>query len=216
MSITPAATQLDIDSPQAYTRSVHNSTEGGGNKVTTPKNAQGRAGLVRDETFEKNGIITIGMDPGARHSAICIRDGDVPIFAGTITRELSVDPVRYALQVVDKFLEVVAEILIQYPNVAIGIEGVVAPKGFKGGKRAPLNPEHIVRTGVTAGALAGAFRAAHIVRPRNNGSQHISQYPDTLQGRRNFDLLPGFGAGVRNHEQSAYDIALKALNPSTL
>lgn len=179
---------------------------------TTPRTAKGRAGAVREEAFTENGIISIGIDPGSRYTALVVRNGDVVIHATTVTRVGDQEPIPYARLVIDALAPIVAEFIENFPDAVIGIEGVTDPKGFKHGKRAALNPKDIMRTGVTAGALAAVFPTAHIVRPGNNGSMHLSQYPSNLRGRRPTDL-PGSsnGAGTRSHEQSAYDIAGKVL-----
>lgn len=180
----------------------------GGSRMTT--SIRLRAGVERGIEFRKNGKIRIGIDPGARYTGFVVRDGDVPIHASTITRPIEDDAVTYARYVVAILVPLVEEYKALYPNLRIGIEGISDPKGFKHGKRASLDPKHIIRTGVTAGALAIAFPDAVIIPPGNNGSQHISQYPAELQGRRPASLAGDSNkAGTRSHEQSAYDIAGK-------
>lgn len=103
-------------------------------------------------------------------------------------------------------------ILLQHcpAETKVAVEGVSAPKGFKDGKQASINPRYIVFTAVVFGGVANQF-AAHVVPPGGNGSQNITHYPPPLVGRRPADL-PGStnGAGTRDHEQSAWDVAGKA------
>lgn len=169
-----------------------------------------RSGAVRETPFatEGTGVIVIGIDPGSRYSAIIVRDGDIVLYASTIVRDGNQEPIAYARHVVTCVKEVVKE----FPDAIIGVESVTDPKGFKHGQRAALNPKDIVRTGVVAGAVAGVFENAFIVPPKNNGSKHLSHYPALLQGRHP-KSLPGssVGAGTRRHEQSAFDVAEKAL-----
>lgn len=175
-----------------------------------PRTAKDRSGAVRDTPFSPDltGQVVIGVDPGSRYTAVVARDGDVVLYAGTIVRVGNEEPISYARKVVAALRPVVA----MFPNAIIGVEGITDPKGFKHGQRAALNPKDIVRTGVVAGAVACAFEDAVVIRPGNNGSKHLSHYPASLQGRRPADL-PGssVGAGTRRHEQSAFDIAEKAL-----
>lgn len=180
--------------------------------MTEPKmTPKSRSSLERFDSFEKDGIIVVGIDPGSRSTALVIRDGETVIHATTITREGNETHVNYALDVVDAVVPIINGYREKYPDLIIGIEGISDPKGFKGGQRAAINPKDIIRTGVTLGALVAIFRDAIIVAPGNNGSKHESQYPAELKGRRPKDLEgSSVGAGTRRHEQSAYDIAGKA------
>jgi len=114
----------------------------------------------------------------------------------------------------DWALAVIADIktiLTNCPDhIPIGIEGVTEPKGFNRGQRAPINPAGIIKAGIVLGAMVATWPNAPIIPPGGNGSQHYSHYPAALIGRRPKDL-PGVsnGAGTRDHEQSAYDIAGK-------
>jgi len=180
--------------------------------VTPKATAKSRAGAVREEEFISNGVISIGIDPGSRYTALVVRDGDTVLHATTVKREGAQEPIDYARMVVEIMVPIVRDFEERYENVVVGIEGITDPKGFSNGRRAPINPKDIVRTGVTAGGLAIALMDAIIVPPGHNGSQHLSQYPDALKGRRPAGL-PGdsTGAGTRKHEQSAFDVALKAV-----
>jgi hypothetical protein len=93
----------------------------------------------------------------------------------------------------------------------LAVESVTAPKGFKGGKKAPLNPGPILFAGVVLGVVLGAWPDAVVIQPGGNGSQHLSYYPAGLIGRRPKDL-PGTTAPAttRDHEKSAFDVAGRA------
>jgi len=150
------------------------------------------------------GLPVLGLDPGGRYTGVVIRDGDVPLLASTLVRPERTDPTEWARTLPDR---VRAEI-DGFSPVATAIEGLRAPKGFKGGARASLNPEHVMNAAITLGALAHGFPDALIVPPGGNGSQHYTHYPASLLGRRPKDLLGSSnGAKSRAHEQSAYDIA---------
>lgn len=153
------------------------------------------------------GTPTIGIDPGAKYTGIVVRDGDVVLHSSTVVNVDDLAPLEYARAVV---AFVIKEVVLTNPDYPIGIEGISDPKGYNRGKRAPINPKYVMRMAAVAGALAAAFPNAYTIPPKGNGSQHISQYPEVLKGRRPKDL-PGSstGAGTRSHEQSAFDVAGK-------
>lgn len=174
-----------------------------------------RAGLVRKTPFKHDeDVVTIGIDPGSRYTAMVIVEGETVVHASTLVRVGDEEPIPYARKVGKQLQAEITEYLESRSTevpVVLGIEGITDPKGFNKGRRAAINPKDIVRTGVTAGALSVVFPDAIIVRPGNNGSNHISQYPESLTGRRPKDLKGNSkGAGTRGHEQSAYDVAMKA------
>ena len=92
---------------------------------------------------------------------------------------------------------------------AVGIEGIADPKGWQGGKKSPINPKDIIKAGIVLGATALHFHQRFplvIVPPKKNGSG--LNYPAALNGRRPASLHgSATGAGTRNHERSAWDIA---------
>lgn len=151
----------------------------------------------------------IGVDPGARYTGVVVRDGDAVLHSSTLVRPKDMSATDWAVHVVVG----VQEILKGFPaTTPVAVEGVNDPKGFHHGKRAALNPKDIIRAGIVLGAVVATWPTATVVPPGGNGSQHYSTYPDSLIGRRPADL-PGStnGAGTRDHEQSAYDVAGKAV-----
>lgn len=150
----------------------------------------------------------IGIDPGARYTGVVIRDGDVVLHASTLVRPKDLhSSTEWALVVIAQ----IQTILKDFPMlIPIGIEGISDPKGFQHGKKAAINPKDIIRAGIVLGAVVATWPNSIIVAPGGNGSQHTSHYPVSLIGRRPPEL-PGSsqGAGTRNHEQSAYDVAGK-------
>lgn len=153
----------------------------------------------------------MGIDPGYRYTAIVVRDGDVVLSATTLVRPKDLDdPFQWAERVADE-----ARIIFfrDCPaSTRVAVEGVSAPKGFKHGEKAPIDPKFIMFTAVVAGAVVREFKpeGAVVIAPGGNGSQHVTHYPPELVGQRPKDL-PGStnGAGTRAHEQSAYDVAGK-------
>lgn len=157
-------------------------------------------------TVDDGSPIFIGIDPGARYTGLVVRQNDAILLSSTIVRQEEMDPLAWAREVVRTLKPVLAD----FPDAIIGIETVTAPTGFSGGKKAPLNPKHIINAAAVAGAVANEWNEAYIILPKGNGSQHESHYPKELIGRRP-KTLPGNadGAKTRNHERSAYDIAGK-------
>lgn len=154
-------------------------------------------------------IIAAGVDPGARYTGISVIDNNGNILLSTtLVRPLEIDINTWARSVVDE----VDTIISAFPYVVLGVEGTSDPKGFKGGKRAAINPKDIIKTGIIVGGLILTYRDAVIIKPGGNGSAPLEFYPDVLLNRRPAEL-PGSnnGAGTRNHERSAYDVARKAM-----
>lgn len=169
------------------------------NKTVAPKRGRLKTAPV--------GEPIIGIDPGARYTGVVIRDGDVVLHSSTLVRDLNKPSgTDWAIQVVRG----IQTILADFPTIPVAIEGISDPKGFHRGQRAAINPRDIIRAGIVLGALAATWPDAVIVPPGSNGSQHYSHYPAELIGRRPPEL-PGStnGAGTRDHEQSAYDVAGK-------
>jgi hypothetical protein len=159
--------------------------------------------------IQQGTIVAAGVDPGARYTGVSVIDNnDNVLLSTTLVRPLDVDINTWARFVVDE----VNKIISAFPYVVLGVEGTSDPKGFKGGKRAAINPKDIIKTGILVGGFILTYRDAVIIKPGGNGSAPIEFYPDVLINRRPADL-PGSnnGAGTRNHERSAYDVARKAL-----
>lgn len=175
-------------------------------KKTVARNRRG-APKIGELGTKPLGKPVIGVDPGARYTGVVVRDGDVPLYAATLVRSDDTTATDWAIHVTQE----IRKVCDMYPNAPMGVEGVSDPKGFQFGKRSPINPRDLVRAGIVLGAVVGVWTDAHIIPPGGNGSQHQSHYPPQLIGRRP-KTLPGAsnGAGTRDHEQSAYDVAGKA------
>lgn len=152
--------------------------------------------------------VAMGVDPGARYTAISIRDDRGKVYlSSTFRRPDELDAYQWVAVCVD---------IVRYhkDNFAVdglGVETVVKPRGFSGGKNASLDPGHIINTAIIVGAILNEFKDEGVVmvRPRNNGSQSSESYPQEIQGRRPASL-PGYRSpevATRNHERSAYDVA---------
>lgn len=174
------------------------------------KSARNRRGSPKQGRLNSKptGKPVIGIDPGARYTGVVVRDGDAVLHSSTLVRPVEMTSTDWAVMVVVE----IQRILRDFPaTIPVGIEGISDPKGFHQGKRAAINPKDIIRAGIVLGALVATWPKAVIVKPGGNGSQHYTHYPEALIGRRP-ESLPGStnGAGTRDHEQSAFDVAGKA------
>lgn len=178
--------------------------------VAARKSSRNRLSAPRKDRLNPNpvGEPVVGIDPGARYTGVVVRDGDAVLHASTLVRPKDMSGTDWAVMVVAE----VQQILKEFPRtIPVAIEGISDPKGFHHGKRAAINPKDIIRAGIVLGALVATWPKAEIVPAGGNGSQHYTHYPASLIGRRPADL-PGStnGAGTRDHEQSAFDVAGKA------
>ncbi len=149
----------------------------------------------------------LAVDPGARYVGVVVRDGDALLHASTLVRPKPLSGAEWAIAVVGELKGLVAS----HADMPIGVEDLSDPKGFKGGRGAALNPAHVVRAGMVVGAIVATWPSAVIVPPKGHGSKPADTYPAALTGRRPKDLPgSGVGAGTRNHERSAWDIAAAA------
>lgn len=155
----------------------------------------------------KNIEVCLGIDPGARYTAVSLRDEKGTVYlSATYYRDDDTDEIEW----MHVCVQAIEEILEQYEADIIAVEKTVDPKGFgTQGKRDPLNPKDIVRTAIVVGGIAQRWKHAIPIRPRRNGSAPLEEYPESIQGRRPADL-PGHvdpRVKTRKHERSAYDVA---------
>jgi hypothetical protein len=147
----------------------------------------------------------IGIDPGATYCGVVVRDGAELILASTYVKPKDMNPMAWASYAANT---VVNDVVSQYPDYKVGIEGVSVPNAYNNGKLSLNSPKWVIWLGMVAGAFAALLPDAVIIRPGKNGSQPVDTYPKALSGRRPKDLLgSAIGAGTRNHEKSAWDVA---------
>lgn len=150
-------------------------------------------------------MIVLGIDPGAKYTGISVQNtiDETLLLSGTFVKPDDTPIFTWGEELA---VLIQQEILSLYPDAVIGIEGLSDPKGYQNGKKSPINPKHVIRTGIVAGILVGRLNPAVVVPPKKNGNSRVG-YPPELTGRRPKDL-PGLslGAGTRNHERSAYDV----------
>lgn len=149
-------------------------------------------------------LVTIGVDPGARNTAVSVRQGREVLYSATIRRDDKTIPTDWARESVDFVLE---NVIPLFPNYQLGVEDVVVPQSHMNGRKSMISPKNPIHLALVVGGFVLEFRDAVVVRPGKNGSQPLDFYPDSLRGRRPKDL-PGINnAGTRDHERSAYDVA---------
>lgn len=151
------------------------------------------------------GILAVGIDPGARHTAICVVDNETVIESSTYKRldeDSAVDWARKNADYAVSYKE-------KYPHAFLAVEGINDPKGFNKKGRALLNPRDIIRTGIALGAIVAVIRDIEVIPPDLHGDMHDSHYPLVLKGRRPKDLKGVYEGNTRRHEKSAYDVARK-------
>lgn len=154
-------------------------------------------------------MIAIGIDPGAKYTGVSVRDGMNVLLSSTYVRPEDTPHVSWAVEVASKIQQ---DVIANYPDAIIGIEGVTVPNAYNQGKLNLMSPKYIIWTALIVGAVSVNNPNAVIVRPGKNGSQDLSSYPPELSGRRPKDLLgESKGAGTRNHEKSAFDVAGEAV-----
>lgn len=148
---------------------------------------------------------TIGIDPGASYIGVVVRENNIPLYSATFMRPKDMNPLKWASYSANL---VVKEVVSQHPDAKVGIESVTPPNSHNQGKLSLNNPKWVIYLGMVAGAFVALLPDAVCVRPGKNGSQPTDTYPKELIGRRPKDL-PGSngGAGTRNHEKSAWDVA---------
>lgn len=152
---------------------------------------------------------TIGVDPGATYTGVSVRDNDTLLLSSTYVKPKDTPPITWAVEVATRIQN---EVINLYPDAFIGIEGVTVPNSYNQGKLSLNSPKYIIWTALIVGALSANNPNAVIVRPGKNGSQDLSSYPSELIGRRPKDLAGvSVGAGTRNHEKSAWDVAGEVL-----
>lgn len=160
-------------------------------------------------------MIVVGVDPGARNTGIAVIDytvlrPGVPklIASTTISRpddgyRIEAVPRAY-LQVV---LGSVLEAVVDHGAAGIGCEGIHSPTGHAKGRGGHIiNPGPLLATAQVVGAIIGRMWRVPCYRIEPLGNGHLFPlhvYPDPIGTR-------GKGNDKRQHERSAFDVALSA------
>lgn len=152
--------------------------------------------------------VVIGVDPGGRMTGAVIRHGDELLDFAVLERADGEPVDVFARRVVAHTDQWVTEIVGGVPVVAV--EDVVAPSGFRDGRRQFARPDSLITTSIVLGALIGGCLIPPIlVRPNRNGDGPLQAYPKALVGTRE-----KAGTGRLTHARSAWDIAAAGLSMS--
>lgn len=153
----------------------------------------------------------LGIDPGATNTGWVVlhEETRTVLHSSTVRRPDAMKPFAWA----DLCSKITAEAVSKFNITKVGVEGVEEPNVYHNGKKSMLRPLFLINTAIVAGFYASfwADKNPVIVRPSKNGSAPIESYPEELQGRRPKDLDGVPLSGVRNHERSSYDVAVKTL-----
>lgn len=153
----------------------------------------------------------LGIDPGATNTGWVVlhEETGTVLHSSTVKRPSDMKPFTWAMLCVNRTDEEVSKFNI----TKVGVEGVEEPNIYHNGKKSVLRPLFLINTAVVAGAYASRWEKLSpvIVRPSKNGSRPKEEYPEELTGSRPkwLDGIPL--PGIRNHERSSYDVAVKAL-----
>jgi hypothetical protein len=142
-------------------------------------------------------VIVLGVDPGGSDTGLVIRQHDRLIWHTTVSGGW--EPVLEALH------------RLPVDNVffdAVAVEEVVAPGGFRNGRRDPINVKGLIGTAEVAGAVAAWTWTEPTIRllwipPAHNGQGALDAYPDDLRPSRG----QGKGHDALRHARSAWDVA---------
>lgn len=175
-------------------------------------------------------MIVLGIDPGSATTGLCLVDTNYGTEHGhglvaTTHSGLPIGPghTQYAADV----LRLATAMLEGTGSAAlIAVENLTPAGGFKRGKRDPINPQHLVATGVLIGQLLAGLQAIRGVRhmhhplllvdPVGNGSKPLGAYPANLVSdgeRRTAGWELRVGTGQLRHARSAHDVAMATRHP---
>ena len=153
----------------------------------------------------------VGVDPGARNTAVLSISDSGAVFAVTVHNEGPLLPVPrdYLTRVVQEIHDMTRGV---DEAVTVRVEGVTRPnwhvaKAAGGGSAS--NPEALLGTAQVLGAVLSHF-PCEVVAPGGHGSKPMGAYPPELvsDGERR---RPGWelrvGTGKLRHQRSAWDIA---------
>ncbi|MDV6267049.1 hypothetical protein [Rhodococcus globerulus] len=153
--------------------------------------------------------VTLGIDPGARSTGLCVLSGGEILAHQTVTSEGDIFPAqrRYVLAVLEA-----GAVLLQIHDVThVAVETITRPSWHMKG-RAAADPTALLATAEVLGAVLGVDWPVNVtqIRPNKNGSRPLGAYPDELISpaeRRKKGWEHRIGSGQLRHARSAYDVA---------
>lgn len=155
----------------------------------------------------------VAVDPGSRTTGWVAFDHGRLVDHGVIENAGDLTPDGTSAEYIRNVYRQVTRL---HPQT-IAVESVTAPKGFKGGVRAPINPEGMAGLGaawsaVVLAALTSGSAVVHVA-PAGHGSKPLGAYPLELVGdrERSAGWPSRVGTGKLRHARAAFDVAQVAL-----
>lgn len=158
----------------------------------------------------------VAVDPGATGTGVVARFGPELVWWTVVVRAGDEDPVPgrgvgVGSRYVHAVLDAVRQALAAVPDGAlVAVEGVVAPGGWKRGKRDPIQPGTIAALGIVLGGILAARPDALVIPPNHHGEGLLVTYPPQLvtPAERRLGLnRPARHSAALNHARSAWDLA---------
>lgn len=156
----------------------------------------------------------VGVDPGGIGTGIVVRAGHDLLAWMVVERDGDDDEGRSigvgARTIQTLTAAITTALAAAGPGAHLAVEGVVAPTGFKDGRREPINPKDTIAAGVVLGGILAHFPDAVVVRPNNHGRGLLATYPDqlvTTAERRLGVNRPAGKSALRRHARAAWDTA---------
>ncbi len=170
-------------------------------------------------------LAVLGVDPGSRWTAGCLRFGDTALDGWTVgprdeagrrhaTALERVDDVAAAARYIHRVCDTIAETLDRardvhgLARVRLAVENMHVPKGWMAGNRTRVSiVDWLMPRQVVIGVLA-AFPDARLIEPAGYGKRPPADYPSELRRRRPASWGGNDNPkGERDHERAAYDVA---------
>jgi hypothetical protein len=157
----------------------------------------------------------IGVDPGATGTGVVARAGPDLLWWRVVERGADEDPipgrgVGVGSRYVHAVIAAVREAFEAVPSARIAVEGVVAPGGWRRGRKDPIQPGTIVALGIVLGGVLAVWPDALVVPPNHHGEALLVAYPPELvsPSERRLGLhRPARHSSALNHARSAFDVA---------
>jgi hypothetical protein len=164
----------------------------------------------------------IGVDPGSRWTAACLRVGDEPVYGwtlgpvdarGVVMPTALDDPddllakARYFERISDLLERDIEQATTRYGRVGLAIEAIRIPPPARYG-RSKLRLVDWLTPHCLVIALLTGFPDAVLVETNGHGAGLVAEYPAELGRKRPSWWGPNEARrGERQHERAAYDIA---------
>lgn len=151
-------------------------------------------------------MIVVGIDPGAKHVGVCLRDGATVLGFGVLDGD-SFHDLPFFFNRLRSFVD--SQIMNHVMNVVgaddvvVAVEGVQPPNVWHNGRKQMLPVDSLIGTAMMFGAVLATWPTAIVVPPGKNGSSPINTYPTELVGPREGKA----GTGRLRHARSAWDVA---------